>query len=171
MGLQMKPTRVVGIQYAALPYRLRGGKLSILLISSRRTRRWIIPKGWPMEGRKPHEAAAVEAHEEAGIHGEIADQPLGSYRYLKAVMDGQTMAVQVLVFALAVEEQAEHFLEAGERVATWFGYRQAAGRVAEPSLRRLILDFGDAQSANPVIRGLHRYRSWRLRRHADGLPI
>ena len=158
----MKRARLVGIQYAALPYRLRAGKLWILLISSRRTRRWIIPKGWPMAGRKPHEAAAVEAHEEAGIEGEIADQPLGSYRYLKEIKAGESMAVQVLVFPLAVEGQAETFKEAGQRVATWFRYRHAAGLVAEPSLRRLILDFGDAQSTNLLIRGLRRYRTWRL---------
>ena len=155
----MKRARLVGIQYAALPYQLRAGKLWILLVSSRRTRRWIIPKGWPMSGRKPYEAAAVEAHEEAGIEGEIAEQPLGSYRYHK---DDENLAIQVLVFPLLVEAQAEAFKEAGQRVATWFRYRHAAGLVAEPSLKRLILDFGDAQSTNLLIRGLRRYRTWRL---------
>jgi len=158
----MKPVRLVGIQYAALPYRVRGGKLSILLISSRRTRRWIVPKGWPMEGRMPYEAAAVEAHEEAGIEGEIAVHPLGSYRYLKEVKDGQELAVQVLVFPLAVERQAEAFKEKGQRVAAWFRYRHAASLVAEPALRRLILEFGDARSTNLLVRGLRRYRAWRF---------
>ncbi len=157
----MKRARLVGIQYAALPYRLRGRKLSVLLISSRRTRRWVIPKGWPMEGRKPHEAAAIEAEEEAGVIGAVAEQPLGSYRYLKAVKDDH-LAVQVLVFPLAVEDHVQAFKEQGQRIANWFSYRHAAGLVAEPSLRRLILDFGDGHSTNPLIRGLHRYRKWRL---------
>ena len=171
MGLHVKRARTVGIQYAALPYRLRGGRLWILLISSRRTRRWIVPKGWPIAGRKPHEAAAVEAHEEAGIVGEIADQPLGSYRYMKEQKPGQFQAVQVLVFPLAVEAQEETFKEAGQRVTTWFRYRHAASLVAEPSLKRLILDFGDAQSTNLLIRGLRRYRTWRFRSQAEDLPI
>ena len=49
--------------------------MRILLITSRGTRRWVIPKGWPMRGLKPQEAAAVEAAEEAGIVGEVEDQP------------------------------------------------------------------------------------------------
>ncbi|MBS0332590.1 MAG: NUDIX hydrolase [Proteobacteria bacterium] len=167
----MKRTRLVGIQYAALPYRLEGRRLSVLLISSRRTRRWIIPKGWPMAGRKPHEAAAVEAHEEAGILGPIADQPLGSYRYMKEGKPGQFQAVQVLVFPLAVEGQDEAFKEVGQRTSAWFRYRHAAGLVVEPSLKRLILDFGDAQSTNLLVRGLRRYRTWRFGGQAGDLPI
>ena len=167
----MKAARLVGIQYAALPYRLRGGKLSILLISSRRTRRWIIPKGWPIEGRRPHEAAAIEAHEEAGIEGEISEQPLGSYRYLKEVKDGQSLAVQVIVFPLQVEGLAERYKEQGQRTVGWRPYRHAARLVAEPALRRLILDFGDARSTKLLIRGLHRYRTWRLGNQVGDLPI
>jgi len=164
----MKRARRVGIQYAALPYRLAGGQLWILLVSSRRTRRWIVPKGWPIEGRKPHEGAALEAMEEAGVTGAIEDQPIGSYRYLK---DDENLVVQVLVFPLRVEAQAASFKEQGQRVATWFRIRQAARRVAEPSLRRLILDFGEAQSTNPFVRGLRRYRAWRFGMAARNLPI
>lgn len=167
----MKRARVVGIQYAVLPYQMRGRQPWVLLISSRRTRRWIIPKGWPIEGLKPHQAAATEAEEEAGVIGDIAEQPLGSYRYLKDVKDGQTLAVQVLVFPMLVEGQVTAFKEEGQRVATWFRYRHAAGLVAEPSLRRLILDFGDAQSTNLLIRGLRRYRTWRLGAQASNLPL
>ncbi len=167
----MKRARIVGIQYAALPYQLRGRDPWVLLISSRRTRRWIIPKGWPMDGRRPHEAAAIEAEEESGVVGEIAEQPLGSYRYLKEVKAGQALAVQVLVFPLAVERQAEVFKEQGQRTASWFRYRHAASLVAEPALRRLILDFGAAQSTNLLIRGLRRYRTWRLGAQAGGLPL
>jgi 8-oxo-dGTP pyrophosphatase MutT (NUDIX family) len=168
MGLLMKRARLVGIQYAALPYRLRAGQLWILLVSSRRTHRWIIPKGWPIAGRAPYEGAAIEAMEEAGVTGAIADQPIGSYRYLK---DDEGLAVQVLVFPMRVDDQAESFKEQGQRVATWFRVRQAARRVAEPSLRRLILDFGDAQSTNPFLRSLRRYRIWRFGTPAGNLPI
>ena len=164
----MKRTRQVGIQYAALPYRLQGGRLWILLISSRRTRRWVIPKGWPTAGRAPHDGAAIEAMEEAGVTGAISDQALGSYRYLK---DDQNLTIQVLVFPMRVDQQVLRFKEQGQRVATWFPVRKAAHLVAEPSLRRLILDFGEAQSTNFFVRGLRRYRSWRFGTPAGDLSI
>ena len=63
--------RTTGTQYAALPYRMSGETLEILLITSLRTRRWIIPKGWPQDGREPSSCAALEALEEAGVAGEI----------------------------------------------------------------------------------------------------
>jgi 8-oxo-dGTP pyrophosphatase MutT (NUDIX family) len=164
----MKRTRQVGIQYAALPYRLQGRRLWILLISSRRTHRWVIPKGWPTQGRAPHEGAAIEAMEEAGITGDISDQPLGSYRYIK---DDQQLTIQVLVFPMRVDQQVVSFKEQGQRVATWFPARRAAHLVAEPSLRRLILDFGQAQSTNPFVRGLRRYRAWRFGTPTANLSI
>ena len=67
----MKAGKATGIQYAALPYRFEGRQVRILLITSRQTRRWVIPKGWPMSGLKPQDVAATEAGEEAGVVGEI----------------------------------------------------------------------------------------------------
>jgi 8-oxo-dGTP pyrophosphatase MutT (NUDIX family) len=160
----MNPVKLVGIQYAALPYRTVGRRTEILLITSRRTRRWIIPKGWPMNGLRPQEAAAIEAAEEAGIHGQIADRPVGSYRYLKHLKDEQTMAVQVLVFPFLVELHTEDFKEQGQRRAHWFGYQEAASLVAEPALRHLIRDFGAAQAPGLVQRSLRRYLTWRAAR-------
>jgi 8-oxo-dGTP pyrophosphatase MutT (NUDIX family) len=168
MGFSMKRARIVGIQYAALPYRVENGRLRILLISSRRTRRWVIPKGWPIAGRAPHEGASMEAIEEAGVIGEISEQSLGSYRYLK---DDENLAIQVLVFPLRVDAEVASFKEQGQRIATWFPVRRAAHLVAEPSLRRLILDFGDARSTNVFVRGLRRYRAWRFGTPAGDLSI
>ena len=162
----MKPFKLTGIQYAALPYRLKDGQAQTLLITSRGTGRWVIPKGWPMKGLTPQEAAATEAAEEAGIAGEIAQKPIGSYRYLKRRKDGQVMAVQVIVFPLLVKEDALGFKERGQRSSRWFGYRDAASRVAEPSLRRLIREFGGAQAPNVFVRALRRYRAWRFGAHA-----
>ena len=71
----MKKVKAVGIQYAALPYRIVRRRVEILLITSRDTRRWVIPKGWPMKGLKPQDAAAVEAAEEAGLIGEVEGRP------------------------------------------------------------------------------------------------
>src|ERR1700761_2252507 len=75
---------VVGQQYAALPWRHRHGEeLEILLATSRETRRWVIPKGWPMKNRKPHAAAAQEAFEEAGVSGRVMKRSIGRYNYVK----------------------------------------------------------------------------------------
>lgn len=158
----MRPSKLAGIQYAALPYRIEGRQVQILLITSRGTRRWVIPKGWPHEGLHPYMAAAAEAAEEAGIVGEIDPRPIGSYRYEKQLKSGRGRAIQVIVFPLKVEGLADGFKEEGQRAARWFSYQKAAGLVAEPSLRRLIRAFGDARSTNALMRGLRRYWAWRF---------
>lgn len=157
----MKASKTTGIQYAALPYRVEGGHLRVLLITSRDTHRWVIPKGWPMNGLKPQDAAAAEAAEEAGLIGEIEPRPLGSFRYLKRLKKDDAIAVQVIVFAFRVEAQVESWKEQDQRALQWFGYRTAASRVSEPSLKRLIRDFGAERSTSLMARGLRRYRAWR----------
>jgi len=159
----VKPLKLTGIQYAALPYRLQGRQLQIMLITSRGTRRWVIPKGWPIDGLKPQDAAAQEAREEAGIVGQIADAPIGSYRYIKQLKGEYIQAVQVIVFPIRVEDQVPAFKELGQRTFAWFGYQEAANRIAEPSLRRLIRDFGANQAPGLIARGLRSYRAWRSR--------
>ncbi len=146
----MKPVKTVGIQYAVLPWRRIGRRLEILLITSRQTRRWVIPKGWPMKGLAPQEAAAVEAAEEAGVEGEIEAVAIGSYSYLKRVKDDHSLPIQVIVFPLHVLSQAENWKEKDQRQPRWFGYHEAASRVAEPALKRLIRDFGHARSTGPL---------------------
>lgn len=158
----MKPFKTVGIQYAALPYRLEGRRVEVMLITSRRTRRWIIPKGWPMPGLKPQEAAAVEATEEAGILGEIGERPVGSYHYRKARKGDETQAIQVLVFPLRVADQVPAFKEEGQRTFKWFAYEEAARLVNEPSLKRIIRDFGGSLAPNPLVKAFRRYWSWRF---------
>ena len=158
----MKSVKSTGIQYAALPYRFEGRQVRILLITSRDTHRWVIPKGWPMNGLKPQDTAAAEAAEEAGLIGAVEDTPLGSYRYLKRLKRNDAIAVQVIVFAFEVLTQVESWKEQDQRTVRWFGYRTAALRVAEPSLKRLIRDFGAERSTSFVARSLRRYRAWRF---------
>jgi 8-oxo-dGTP pyrophosphatase MutT (NUDIX family) len=158
----VKPFKLTGIQYAALPYRLHGRQIQIMLITSRRTRRWIIPKGWPMDGLKPQDAAAQEAVEEAGIVGQIADAPIGSYRYLKRLKREQAQAIQVIVFPFRVEDHVPAFKEQGQRAFAWFRYQDAASRIAEPSLQRLIREFGLAHSPGLIAQGLRIARTWRF---------
>ena len=85
-GDAIRTERAERRQVAALPWR-RGadGGVEILLVTSRETRRWVTPKGGRMPGKTDAEAAAQEALEEAGVEGRVADEPVGSFRYLKVL--------------------------------------------------------------------------------------
>lgn len=129
-------------QYAALPYRrTKAGAIEIMLVTSRETRRWIIPKGWPIEGVAPHNLAALEAMEEAGLLGKIGSKPIGTYRYDKKRSDGSIVNCTVDTFALEVEQQMPAWPEQDERKTQWFSPEEAATQVQEPELRTLIAKF------------------------------
>jgi 8-oxo-dGTP pyrophosphatase MutT (NUDIX family) len=135
-------------QFAALPWRISEEEgLEILLATSRETRRWVIPKGWPMKGRKPHIVAAIEAMQEAGLHGKIEKTRLGEYDYEKRLKGDATVACRVEVFALRVLRQRKKWPEKKQRATQWFPCAIAAGMVDEPQLRALILAFGAAKEA------------------------
>ena len=134
-------------QVAALPYRLDAG-LEILLITSRETRRWVLPKGWPMKDRAPHEAAAQEAHEEAGVIGEVSDAAIGAYSYQKGLKNGASVMCEVAVFPLHVTRQLESWSEQHQREFQWFDPEAAAAAVAEPELAELIRVFA-ARASHP----------------------
>ena len=130
-------------QYAALPFRLKPQR-EVMLVSSRETKRWVIPKGWPMKGRKPYAAAAQEALEEAGLVGKVEKAPLGSYSYVKKMRNGAGILCRVDVYALQVQRQLKKWPEREERITRWFPIEQAAEAVREPELAKLILSFSDA---------------------------
>lgn len=113
-----------------------------MLITSRGTGRWVIPKGNPMSGLPPHSAAAVEAEEEAGIRGLACPIPLGTYRYRKQRRNGASLMVDVDVFPLSVGEELATWKEQSERERRWFSLDEAARAVDEPDLRDLIASFG-----------------------------
>lgn len=130
-----EPRRQVG----ALPFRIgRDGTPKVLLVTSRESRRWVIPKGWPMKGRKPFEAAAREAYEEAGLRGVIGKRPIGHYLYQKRLKNLDAVQCQVKVFPLKVRKQLERFPEENQRDLRWFTPAEAAEAVSEPGLAALI---------------------------------
>ena len=131
------------LQYAALPFRDIDG-VEIMLISSRETRRWVLPKGWPIKGEKPHAVAAIEALEEAGLSGDVAKKALGGYHYLKRMRNGAALLCEVRVFALRVLQQHKKWPERGQRTTRWFPAHEAATLVHEPELQALIRAFADA---------------------------
>lgn len=131
-------------QYAALCYRWapKADRVEVLLLTSRDTRRWVIPKGWPMDDKPAHGVAEQEAFEEAGVKGRIEKEPIGFYVYDKVMKDDFAIGCRVQVHALQVERLEEEYPEKQQRVHRWFDYEAAAGEVREPSLKALILKFG-----------------------------
>jgi 8-oxo-dGTP pyrophosphatase MutT (NUDIX family) len=130
-------------QYAALPFRrAKDGSAEIRLITSRDTGRWVVPKGWPIRGLKPSAAAAREALEEAGLVGQIAKRPLGSFTYEKRLDLDSSVVCTVEVFAFKVRQQRKTWPEKKERQARWFSVSEAAQAVTEPDLSALIERFG-----------------------------
>jgi 8-oxo-dGTP pyrophosphatase MutT (NUDIX family) len=127
------------VQYAALPYRRRGSsRTEVMLVTSRETGRWIIPKGWPKRRKTPYACAAREALEEAGVVGEVGKSPIGSYSYRKRLKRGKVVVCQVAVFPLEVKRLKKSWPERGEREVQWFSPTAAAATVREPMLRNII---------------------------------
>lgn len=128
-------------QVAALCYRRRHHRLEILMVTSRDTGRWVLPKGWPIPGRGPADSAAREAFEEAGVLGRVGPLPIGSYGYDKRLGPDLALPCRVSVYPLAVRRLVDDFPERRQRVRRWMGPRAAAGLVAEPELAALLAGF------------------------------
>ncbi|MHB2169307.1 NUDIX hydrolase [Alsobacter sp. R-9] len=129
------------MQFGALPVRRRDGIASVLLVTSRDTGRWVIPKGWPMPGRPPALAAATEAFEEAGVRGRVLGKSIGGYTYWKQFRARQ-MLCTVEVFLFHVDAELPNWPEKRQRLRHWFTVEEAAGLVEEPVLAALIREAG-----------------------------
>ena len=131
-----RPRRV---QYAALPYRLSGkSSAEVMLVTSRETQRWIIPKGWPQKGKAPHNSAAREAFEEAGVVGAVGKRAVGSFLYQKRLKNGDIRLCEVHVFPMRVKRQSKQWPEKEQREVKWVSAKEAAETVKEPMLSEII---------------------------------
>jgi 8-oxo-dGTP pyrophosphatase MutT (NUDIX family) len=108
-----------GVQYAALPWRRRQGGIEFLLITTRSSGRWIVPKGWPEDHLAPCECAALEAMEEAGLVGEVATESLGSFPYSKKSRSGETLSLRLELYAMEVTHQRRNWPERQMRQIQW----------------------------------------------------
>ncbi len=134
--------RDVRSQFAALCYRVHNDKTQVLLVTSRTRGRWIIPKGWPVEGATPAEAAATEAYEEAGVKGKTFNICLGLYSYTKIMGEGEDdLPCAVSVFPVKVKTILKDYPEKADRKRKWFSVKKAAARVREPELRKILKHF------------------------------
>jgi 8-oxo-dGTP pyrophosphatase MutT (NUDIX family) len=129
-------------QVAALPWRKRKGRIEILLITSRETKRWVIPKGWPMVSLVDSNAAKEEAYEEAGVSGHIRRKSIGHFDYEKIQRDGRPHPIRVTVYPLEVADELKSWPEKRERKRQWFSVDDAVWHVNEAGLKDIIRRFG-----------------------------
>lgn len=147
-GTKQQPLDMSGVkkdqlrtQFGALCYRMRKKGPEVLLITTRRTGRWVIPRGWPIHGKTPCHSARTEAWEEAGVIGTAQNTCIGIYSYVKQVQDDARTPVMVAVFPLRVKRLEKDFPESGQRKRAWFSLKKAAALVNEPELKQIISNF------------------------------
>jgi 8-oxo-dGTP pyrophosphatase MutT (NUDIX family) len=137
------------VQYGALPYRFsKDAALEVLLVTTRGTRRWIIPKGWPIKGLRPGKSAAREAFEEAGVRGRVGAKPMGLFTYDKLVDEaGAQTTCEVKVYPLLVKRQSEVWPESQQRTTQWVEPSRAIAMIKEPDLKKILASFAKRAAA------------------------
>ena len=142
--------RDVRTQFGALCWRIQGDIVQVLLVTSRRRKRWIVPKGWPVDRATPAQAAATEAWEEAGVEGKVWPVCLGIFSYNKSILEGELLPCVVAVFPLRVKKVRESYPEKGERRRKWVSLKKAAQMVDDPELSSIIAAFDPKRLQIPV---------------------
>ncbi|TPE53669.1 NUDIX hydrolase [Amaricoccus solimangrovi] len=137
------------LQVGAICFRRAGKGVRIMLITSRDTGRWVIPKGWPTRKHSEAWAAAREAYEEAGILGTVSEKSIGFYTYRKGVKGGLSMPCVVRVYPLEARERLRHYPETGQRRVKWFKRGKAARKVRDPELARILREFDPDRRGKP----------------------
>ena len=130
----------VRTQFAALCWRINKDKVQVCLVTSRTNHRWIIPKGWPIDGKTPAQCAEIEAWEEAGVKGKVDTRSLGLFSYIKPYDDTKLPCI-ALVFPLKVKSVSTKWPEGSERRRKWVSRKKAAKMVDDRELGNLILAF------------------------------
>jgi 8-oxo-dGTP pyrophosphatase MutT (NUDIX family) len=141
--------RVIFTQYGALPYRFtEAAALEVLIVTTRQSRRWIIPKGWPIKGITPARSAAREAFEEAGVRGKVGAKAIGSFRYTRPANGSDAESdCKVKIFPLMVKKQSAIWPESGQRVIQWVDPEKAISLIGEPQLKAVVAAFAKRVAA------------------------
>lgn len=135
--------RELRTQFGALCYRVKDGKIKILMITSRSGKRWILPKGWPMHQATPAQAAAREAFEEAGVEGKISGHCLGIFSYNRE-FKGDEFPCVVAIYPLLVKKLHAIYPETGQRKRKWMSRKKASAAVDNAELAQIIRNFDGA---------------------------
>ncbi len=147
----------IGEQIAALPVHWdRKDRLQVLMVTSRDTGRWVMPKGWEMDGKKPWAAAEIEALEEAGAKGYISKKPIGEYSYGKVLDDGTVLPCRVRLYPMIVDRLKRRWKERKQRRRHWFAPHVAAEKVDEPDLAELLLRLEECDEARGMLKKLRK---------------
>jgi 8-oxo-dGTP pyrophosphatase MutT (NUDIX family) len=133
-------------QFAALCWRRQRGKVQVLLVTSRRRKRWIVPKGWPIDGKTPGECALIEAWEEAGVIGEQSEACIGVYSY-ERLREDDNLPCLALLYPVAAKKLSKKYPEAKERRRKWVSPQKAAKMLNHRELGKLILGFKPPKKA------------------------
>jgi 8-oxo-dGTP pyrophosphatase MutT (NUDIX family) len=133
--------RAVRTQFGALCWRVKNDKVQVLLVTSRQRKRWILPKGWPVDGATPVEAAEREAWEEAGVTGKAKPVCVGVYSYVKDINSEDRLPCVVAVFPVKVKKQHADWPEKSERRRKWMSLKEAAKAVDEKELTAILSGF------------------------------
>ena len=144
-------------QIAALPVSWdKNDKLRVLMVTSRDRGRWVFPKGWLMDGKKPWHAAEIEALEEAGAVGSISKQPIGHFHYDKRYEDKDNVRCRVTLYPMIVVKLKRHWKERHERKRHWFSPAKAAKQVEEDELSRFLMDLAGNSKTLAIIEALRK---------------
>ena len=144
-------------QIAALPVQWdKNGKLRVLMVTSRDRGRWVMPKGWQMDGKKPWRAAEIEALEEAGAVGFISDTAIGHYHYDKRLNDGKKIPCRVTLYPMVVEKLKRRWKERKQRKRHWFAPKKAAKLVDEKELADLLRGIADKRKPIEIIEDMRK---------------
>jgi len=136
--------RAVRVQFGALPYRISArGELELLLVTTRQSGRWIIPKGGPVKGLKAAASAAQEAYEEAGVRGVVKARPIGRFNFEKSLAEGVMIPCEVAVFSLYVTKQYSSWPEQTQRICRWFEPAEALAKLTDEGLISIVGSFID----------------------------
>lgn len=141
LKLGSRQKRDVRTQFGALCWRVRKDKVQVALVTSRRSGRWVLPKGWPMEGMTPSDAAAQEAYEEAGLEGKITPLVIGIYSYSKDLDEDDPMPCVVTLFPMKVKKAHKSWPESDLRRRKWVSPRKASKMVDFPELSQILAEF------------------------------
>ena len=125
-------------QFGALPWRRVDDVVQVLLVTSRISRHWLLPKGWLIKGKSGTASACREAFEEAGVEGRAQNKPLGTYEYVKITKTGEHLPCRVSVYGLQVKSMHANWPEFSQRTRQWFSLPAAAAMVTEPGLRDFL---------------------------------
>ena len=132
-------------QFGALPWRrIDGDGVQVLLVTSRISRHWLLPKGWLIKGKSGTASACREAFEEAGVEGRAQNKALGTYEYIKITKTGEHLPCRVNVYGLQVKSVHATWPEFSQRTRQWFLLPEAAAMVTEPGLRDFLASLDPA---------------------------